>query len=160
MLTVRVSDHIVVSYTYMYMHVSLLSAFISSRIHLIKSDELQHLCFTDNEISLDDLRFLTRMHYKAGSDKMWGEHEIDYVMFMQKAVTLQPNASEVKDCWYASQAQVKELLQKAAEDPNTLVTPWFKMIAHHFLFTWWENLNDLSQFENDREIHKMAGVPV
>ena len=89
---------------------------------------------------------------------MWGEHEMDYVFFMQKAVSLQPRENEVQDCWYASQTQVKELLQKALEDPNTLVTPWFKIIAHHFLFTWWANLNDLSRFENDKEIHRIPGL--
>lgn len=83
---------------------------------------------------------------------------MDYVLFMQKEVTLQPNANEVKDCWYASQTQIKELLQKSSEDPNTLVTPWFKLIADHFLFKWWASLNDLSHFENDREIHRMPGI--
>ena len=90
---------------------------------------------------------------------MWGEHEIDYVFFMQKDVTLQPNPNEVKRCWYVSQTQVQELLQKSAEDSNVLVTPWFRMIAQHFLFKWWASLRDLSKFENDNEIHKMPGVP-
>lgn len=112
----------------------------------------------DDEISLEDLRFLTRIHYRAGSDKLWGEHEIDYVLFMRKGVSLQPRANEVKDCWYASQDQIRELLQKTSEDPKTLVTPWFKMIADHFLFTWWDSLNDLSRFENDKEIHRMPGI--
>lgn len=84
---------------------------------------------------------------------------MDYVLFMQKEVTLQPNVNEVKDCWYASQTQIKELLQKSSKDPNTLVTPWFKLIADHFLFKWWASLNDLSHFENDREIHRMPGIP-
>ncbi|KAL9955940.1 hypothetical protein ACROYT_G037345 [Oculina patagonica] len=113
----------------------------------------------ESEIKLDDLKFLTRIHYKAASDKMWGEHEIDYVFFVQKDVTLQPRANEVKRCWYVSQTQVQELLQKSAEDPNVLVTPWFKMITQHFLYKWWASLNDLSQFENDSEIHKMPGIP-
>ena len=89
---------------------------------------------------------------------MWGEHEMDYVFFMQKAVSLKPRENEVQDCWYASQTQVKELLQKASEDPNILVTPWFKIIANYFLFTWWANLNDLSRFENDKEIHRISGL--
>ena len=114
--------------------------------------------WADDEISLEDLRFLTRIHYRAGSDKLWGEHEIDYVLFMRKGVSLQPRANEVKDCWYASQDQIRELLQKTSEDPKTLVTPWFKMIADHFLFTWWDSLNDLSRFENDKEIHRMPGI--
>lgn len=113
----------------------------------------------DNQISLDDLRFLTRIHYRAGSDKIWGEHEIDYVFFVQKDVNLEPNANEVKRCWYVSESELKELLQIAAEDFNISVTPWFKMITDHFLYKWWASLRDLSQFENDSEIHKMPGVP-
>ena len=84
---------------------------------------------------------------------------MDYIFFMQKDVTLEPRANEVKRCWYVSEKQVQELLQKATEDSNVLVTPWFKMIAHHFLSKWWASLNDLSQFENDREIHRMPGIP-
>lgn len=78
---------------------------------------------------------------------------------MQKDVNLEPNANEVKRCWYVSEIELKELLQKAAEDSNILVTPWFKMITDHFLYKWWASLRDLSQFENDSEIHKMPGVP-
>lgn len=113
----------------------------------------------DNQISLEDLRFLTRIHYRAGSDKIWGEHEIDYVFFMQKDVTLEPNTNEVKRCWYVSESELKELLQKAAKDSTILMTPWFKMINDHFLYKWWASLSDLSQFENDSEIHKMPGIP-
>lgn len=30
------------------------------------------------------MTYLTRIHYKAQSDGVWGEHEIDYILFMQK----------------------------------------------------------------------------
>ena len=114
--------------------------------------------FLGSDISLEDLKFLTRIHYRAGFDKTWGEHEIDYVFIMRQDVKLKPNSNEVKDCWYASQNQVKELLEKASRDRNVLVTPWFKMIAQNLLFEWWASLDDLSRFENDRTIHKMSGV--
>lgn len=78
---------------------------------------------------------------------------------MQKDVTLEPNTNEVKRCWYVSESELKELLQKAAKDSNILMTPWFKMINDHFLYKWWASLSDLSQFENDSEIHKMPGIP-
>lgn len=78
---------------------------------------------------------------------------------MQKDVTLEPNTNEVKRCWYVSESELKELLQKAAKDSNILMTPWFKMINDHFLYKWWASLRDLSQFENDSEIHKMPGIP-
>lgn len=32
------------------------------------------------------MTYLTRIHYKAQSDGVWGEHEIDYILFVQKVV--------------------------------------------------------------------------
>lgn len=34
----------------------------------------------------DEMTYLTRIHYKAQSDGVWGEHEIDYILFVQKVV--------------------------------------------------------------------------
>lgn len=36
------------------------------------------------------MAYLTRIHYKAQSDGVWGEHEIDYILFMQKVETNLP----------------------------------------------------------------------
>lgn len=33
------------------------------------------------------MTYLTRIHYKAQSDGVWGEHEIDYILFLQKVAT-------------------------------------------------------------------------
>lgn len=35
----------------------------------------------------DEMTYLTRIHYKAQSDGVWGEHEIDYILFLQKVAT-------------------------------------------------------------------------
>jgi len=40
------------------------------------------------QVPLDKFEFLTRIHYKAPSDGKWGEHEIDYILFIQAQVTL------------------------------------------------------------------------
>lgn len=34
------------------------------------------------------MTYLTRIHYKAQSDGVWGEHEIDYILFLQKVSRL------------------------------------------------------------------------
>lgn len=42
------------------------------------------------KVTPEEMTYLTRIHYKAQSDGVWGEHEIDYILFMQKvAVRLQ-----------------------------------------------------------------------
>jgi len=35
-------------------------------------------------VTPEELTYLTRIHYKAQSDGVWGEHEIDYILFLQK----------------------------------------------------------------------------
>lgn len=104
-----------------------------------------------NQIPLSDLKLLTRIHYKASSDDIWAEHEVDYILFLQKNVTLEPNLNEVEKCWYASPENVHDLM-KSADDQ---LTPWFRMIAERFLFQWWDNLHDLAKFEDLSKIHKM-----
>lgn len=109
-----------------------------------------------SEISLEDLKFLTRIHYKATSDDKWGEHEIDYVIFVQKDVNLKPNLNEVQKWDYVSQSELKKLLSDAEQrDSDVLVTPWFKLIAEHHLFQWWDGLDNLKEFEDRETIHRM-----
>lgn len=38
------------------------------------------------QVTPDEMTYLTRIHYKAQSDGVWGEHEIDYILFVQKVV--------------------------------------------------------------------------
>ena len=46
-------------------------------------------------------RYLTRLHYCApdtssgAPGSQWGEHEVDYILFMRGRVTLKPNPEEV-----------------------------------------------------------------
>ena len=41
--------------------------------------------------------------------------------------------------------QLRELVD-TAEATGTKITPWFKLIGENFLYKWWDNMNDLSQF--------------
>jgi isopentenyl-diphosphate delta-isomerase type 1 len=53
------------------------------------------------QLPLSSFTFLTRLHYCAadththGPDAEWGEHEVDYILFIKANVTLAPNAEEV-----------------------------------------------------------------
>ncbi|KAL7887647.1 hypothetical protein AOLI_G00053680 [Acnodon oligacanthus] len=107
-----------------------------------------------NQVPPEEMTYLTRIHYKAQSDGVWGEHEIDYILFMQKDVELQPDPNEVKSHRYVSKEELKELLEKAKRN-EVLITPWFSLIADTFLFKWWDNLQNLKQFMDHDRIHRM-----
>ncbi|XP_041824502.1 isopentenyl-diphosphate Delta-isomerase 1 isoform X2 [Melanotaenia boesemani] len=106
------------------------------------------------QVTPEEMTYLTRIHYKAQSDGVWGEHEIDYILFMQKDVDLNPDPNEIKTHCYVSKEELKLMLEKA-EKQELEVTPWFRLIANTFLFRWWDNLHNLKQFTDHHNIHRM-----
>merc|ERR1711934_1013656 len=52
-------------------------------------------------LPIEDFKFLTRLHYWAadtvthGTNSVWGEHEIDYILLIKASVELCPNPEEV-----------------------------------------------------------------
>jgi isopentenyl-diphosphate delta-isomerase len=104
------------------------------------------------QVPLEDFKFLTRIHYKAPSDGKWGEHEIDYILFIKAKVDLEPNLNEVKDVRYVSADQLKAMF----EDPELKFTPWFKLICNSLLFEWWEHLDSgLEKYLHETGIRRM-----
>ncbi|XP_066483167.1 isopentenyl-diphosphate Delta-isomerase 1 isoform X2 [Tiliqua scincoides] len=106
------------------------------------------------QVTPEDMSYLTRIHYKAQSNGIWGEHEIDYILFMQKNVMLNPDPNEIKSYCYVTQEELRELLEKASRN-EIKITPWFRLIAETFLFKWWDNLNNLKRFVDHDKIHRM-----
>lgn len=107
------------------------------------------------QVPLEEFTYLTRIHYKAESDSTWGEHEIDYILFVQKDVTVTPNPNEVMSYRFVSHQELRELFAKAAKEDGVKITPWFRIISETFLFKWWDNLSNLSQFVDEETIHRM-----
>ncbi|XP_034415865.1 isopentenyl-diphosphate Delta-isomerase 1 isoform X1 [Cyclopterus lumpus] len=106
------------------------------------------------QVTPDEMTYLTRIHYKAQSDGVWGEHEIDYILFMQKNVDLSPDPNEIKSHCYVSKEELKEMLEKAKRK-ELEITPWFSLIAETFLFKWWDDLQNLKNFMDHKNIHRM-----
>ncbi|XP_034027728.1 isopentenyl-diphosphate Delta-isomerase 1 [Thalassophryne amazonica] len=106
------------------------------------------------QVTPDQMTYLTRIHYKAQSDSVWGEHEIDYILFMQKNVELNPDPNEIKSHCYVSKDELKSMLEKAKHS-ELEVTPWFSLIARNFLFEWWDNLQNLKDFIDHGSVHRM-----
>jgi len=101
------------------------------------SRKLEHeLGIPISQTPIDQIQFLTRILYLAPSNGLWGEHELDYILFLTADVDVTPNINEIRDHKYVS----KEELQNMFADENNQFTPWFKLIARDFLFGWWDTL--------------------
>lgn len=103
-----------------------------------------------SELDFQDFIYLTRIHYKAANDGIWGEHEVDYILFMQKDVTLKPNPNEVSHVEYVKKNDFPKYL-KSIRDP---LTPWFQLITNSRLPIWWENLSNLDKFQDHLHIER------
>lgn len=112
----------------------------------------QELGIRAKGVPLDKFRFLTRIHYKAPSDGKWGEHEIDYILFIKADVDHTPNPNEVKDTRYVSEAELKAMFK----NDSLKFTPWFKLICESMLFEWWEHLDQgLEKYTGESQIRRM-----
>ncbi|KAF8707861.1 Isopentenyldiphosphate isomerase, partial [Rhizoctonia solani] len=106
-------------------------------VRVAASRKLEHeLGIPRDQTPVDGFQYLTRIHYLAPSDGLWGEHEVDYILFMSGDVTVTSNPNEIRDFKYVS----KQELIAMFEDPANAFTPWFKLIARDFLFGWWDEL--------------------
>ena len=91
-----------------------------------------------HELPVEKFKFLTRLHYWAadtithGPSAQWGEHEIDYVLFIQAKVTVKPNPEEVEDYKYVTQAELAAMMDPK-KNPDLLWSPWFKLITKELL---------------------------
>lgn len=120
--------------------------------------KLKHeLGIKPGQVPVDEFEYLTRIHYKSENvprDGRWGEHEIDYILFMQKDVDLEPNYNEVKSYRYVSKEELQSIMKNSASD-GTLITPWFKLITETFLYKWWDSLDSLKDYRDRDTIHRM-----
>lgn len=105
------------------------------------------------QIQPEYFHYLTRIHYKDCGDGVWGEHEIDYILFLQKDVDLNPNENEVSEVRYIKRAEIDETVSKF----NAPLTPWFRLILRSKLKEWWDNLHNLNQYVDTNAIHRFSG---
>jgi len=124
-------------------------------VRVAASRKLEHeLGIPKSQTPIDEFQYLTRIHYLAPSDGMWGEHEVDYILFLTADVTVTPNVNEIRDYKYVS----KKELQVMFDDPSNSFTPWFKLIARDFLFGWWDELHERKDNQGRVVAKSLAGV--
>ena len=69
----------------------------------------QELGINPADVPLDSFTYLTRVYYKARSDEIWGEHEIDYILICRpnKDVAVNPNPNEVQEVTWVTPQSVE-----------------------------------------------------
>ncbi|KAK8535579.1 hypothetical protein V6N13_082064 [Hibiscus sabdariffa] len=117
---------------------------------------LDELGIPAEDVPVDQFTPLGRMLYKAPSDGIWGEHELDYLLFIVGDVNVHPNPDEVADAKYVNRDQLKELLQKA-DAGEVKLSPWFRLVVENFLFKWWDHVEkgSLKEVSDMETIHKL-----
>ncbi|KAG5674850.1 hypothetical protein PVAND_004795 [Polypedilum vanderplanki] len=105
-----------------------------------------------SQVRPENFHYLTRIHYLDKGDGKYGEHEIDYILFLQKNVDVKPNPGEVSEiCWIK-----RENMDEQIEALDGNLTPWFRLIYNSGqLGLWWKNLHQLKKFEDYNTIHKL-----
>lgn len=114
-----------------------------------------------SQVPISDFSFLTRIHYLAPSDGKWGEHEIDYILFIEADVDLKINENEVQATRWVSADELRQMFKdvdsKSGVDQALKYTPWFRLICEGMLFSWWDALvqGKLSTFTDEQDIRRM-----
>lgn len=124
--------------------------------------KLEHeLGIPSKYVPFEKFDFLTRIHYLAPSDGKWGEHEIDYILFIEADPTLDINKNEVRDVRWVSMDELKQMFEDVethtGKDKDLKYTPWFKLICESMLYQWWEALEkgELSKYIGEEQIRRM-----
>ena len=66
---------------------------------------------------------------------------VDYLLFMQGDVALNPNPDEVAAVRYVNPDELKELVRQAdAGEGGIKLSPWFRLVVDKFLYDWWERV--------------------
>ncbi|XP_010453803.1 PREDICTED: isopentenyl-diphosphate Delta-isomerase I, chloroplastic-like [Camelina sativa] len=119
---------------------------------------LDELGIVAEDVPVDEFTPLGRMLYKAPSAGKWGEHELDYLLFIVRDVKLQPNPDEVAEIKYVSREELKELVKKAdAGDEAVKLSPWFRLVVDNCLMKWWDHVEKGTLIEavDMKTIHKL-----
>jgi len=113
------------------------------------------------DVPLDSFTYITRVHYQAASDDVWGEHEIDYVLFCRPKtlprITVNPN--EIASVEYFSRGELAHWVA-TAPTRGVLLCPWFKYIHDSLLDGWWNAMEagTLQACYDPATIHRAPGV--
>jgi isopentenyldiphosphate isomerase len=69
-----------------------------------------------------------------------------------------PNPNEVMDTAYVRRNELNEFLAEATRENGGVsgVTPWFGLIAKHYLPMWWDDLDNIDAHADQISIKKFS----
>jgi isopentenyl-diphosphate delta-isomerase len=123
--------------------------------------KLKHELGIIEDIPLENMKYLGRLHYCAADKNIqsegfrWGEHEIDYILFMQADVTVLPNPEEIQDYKYVT---LKELQHMMNPELGLEWSPWFSIFAKSYLPVWWEDLSVTIKSDKYVNLHNIYRI--
>lgn len=106
-------------------------------------------------IPVEKFQYLTRIRYMDAGNGKWGEHEIDYILFLKGDILLKPNSNEVSAISFVPRSELDAFIPTL----NAPLTPWFALILKNRLKLWWDNLDDLDQFKDHKKILNLGSCP-
>lgn len=109
------------------------------------------LGISEDQTVLEDFHYITRIIYKCNDNLEWGEHELDYILFLVKDLNIIPNPEEVSCIQFISQKDFNTYISNLKYP----ISPWFKLCAKYFLPKWWSNLNNLDKIKDHSTIHRL-----
>mmetsp|Transcript_14771 Transcript_14771/g.18901 ORF Transcript_14771/g.18901 Transcript_14771/m.18901 type:complete len:304 (-) Transcript_14771:501-1412(-) len=121
----------------------------------------QELGIPETQLPTEDFTYLTKIHYIADSDPIWGEHEVDYVFFINvdNADLSNLNYNEVEDVKYVTQTELKQMLADA-DAGKIKFTPWSRLIIDEFIYKWWPSYADKEALKSMADpfskVHKLG----
>ncbi len=111
----------------------------------------QELGIESEQIKLEELKYITKMVYKARADEKWVEHEIDYIFAIKCDLDINPNKIEIEETKYVNLEELETLFS----DKEAKIGPWFRLIKENFLNDIWKALDNLGEI-GDNKIHHMG----
>ena len=111
----------------------------------------QELGIESEQIKLEELKYITKMVYKARADEKWVEHEIDYIFAIKRDLEINPNKIEIEETKYVNLEELEALFG----DKEAKIGPWFRIIKENFLNDIWKTLDNLDEI-GDNKIHHMG----
>lgn len=108
---------------------------------------------TSNQFMISNIQYITRILYKSPCSDIFGEHEVDYVLFAKGDVDLNVNSNEISEVRYVSLQEIDEFVEYCRTNRIPL-TPWFELILNNFLKTWWKDLDCISKHFDHKNVLK------
>ena len=114
------------------------------------------------ELNLDgidetDFSMISKILYKADTDKTWAEFEMDYILFIKKnsdQIAFTPNHNEISETKFVSKNEIIDFLESEISDGKGNITPWFNLILQTKLFSWWKTIEEIGNVpEEDSKGH-------